>query len=124
MYTIVSLLAEAQTAQASGGYEQYFPILLMVGFLAFFYFAVIRPQNKKKKEMQQMLSALSKGDKVITIGGVHGKVTSVKDGVVVLKIDDNATITFDKSAVAKIVEQKSGNNAEKAEEISDSSKAE
>jgi preprotein translocase subunit YajC len=74
----------------------------MVVFIIFFYFVVIRPQNKRKKEMEKMINELKKGDKVVTIGGVHGKVVSVKDDVVVLKVDDNAEITFEKSAIARV----------------------
>jgi preprotein translocase subunit YajC len=66
------------------------------------YFLIIRPQNKKQKETQKMIEAVKKGDKVVTIGGVHGVVSSVKEGVVVVKVDDDCKIEFSKSAIAAV----------------------
>lgn len=77
--------------------------IMMVGFIAIFYFFIVLPQNKKRKEMQNMLSSLKKGDRVVTIGGVHGKVSSVKENEIVLKVDANAEITFEKSAIARVL---------------------
>jgi len=100
MENVFFMLAQAKTEPTTGN-----PIVMlvfMVVFIIFFYFVVIRPQNKRKKEMEKMINELKKGDKVVTIGGVHGKVVSVKDDVVVLKVDDNAEITFEKSAIARV----------------------
>ena len=97
----LSLLAEGQQA-AAGGMNNTMLIVLMVGFIAFFYFAVVMPQNKKKKEMDRMLSDLKKGDKVITIGGIHGKVSTVKDNEITIKVDANTEITFEKSAISRV----------------------
>ena len=71
------------------------------------YFLMIRPQNKKQKETQKMLDALKKGDKVITIGGIHGTVSNVKDDTVTVKVDDNCRIEFNRSAIASVVNPKS-----------------
>ncbi len=68
-----------------------------------FYFLIIRPQNKKQKEAKKMIDAVKKGDKVVTIGGVHGIVSSVKDGTVVVKVDENTKIEFSKSAISAVV---------------------
>ena len=70
-----------------------------------FYFLVIRPQNKKKKDAQKMLENIKKGDRVVTIGGMHGSVESAKDDAVVLKVDDNVKIKFCKSAIAQVLER-------------------
>lgn len=70
------------------------------------YFLMIRPQNKKQKETQKMLDALKKGDKVITIGGIHGTVSNVKDDTVTVKVDDNCRIEFNRSAIASVVNPK------------------
>jgi preprotein translocase subunit YajC len=70
-----------------------------------FYFLIIRPQNKKQKETQKMLGALKKGDKVISIGGIRGTVVSVKDQVVVVKVDDDTKLEFTKSAISTVLEQ-------------------
>jgi len=53
-----------------------------------FYFLIIRPQNKKQKQAQQMIAGVKKGDRVVTIGGIHGVVTSVKESTVVVKVED------------------------------------
>ncbi len=70
-----------------------------------FYFLIIRPQNKKQKALQNMLSNLSKGDKVVTIGGMRGTVNSVKEQTVVLKVDDDVKLEFNKNAIAQVVDQ-------------------
>lgn len=75
------------------------PIILI---FVIFYFFLIRPQNKKQKETEKMINALKKGDKVITIGGIHGVVSSVKDKTIVLKVDDNAKIEFNRTAIASV----------------------
>jgi preprotein translocase subunit YajC len=67
-----------------------------------FYFLIIRPQNKKQKDMQKMIAGVKKGDKIVTIGGIHGTVYSVKEGTVVVKVDDDCRIEFSKSAVATV----------------------
>lgn len=86
-----------------------------------FYFLIIRPQNKKQKEAKKMIEAVKKGDKIVTIGGVHGTVHAVKEGTVVVKVDDDCKIEFSKSAVATVsvskVEEKPAEAVpEKAEE--------
>ena len=61
---------------------------------------MIRPQNKKRKELQNMRESLKKGDSVITIGGIHGKVVEVKETTIVLSVDANTKIKVDKSSVS------------------------
>ncbi|MBN2545309.1 MAG: preprotein translocase subunit YajC [Spirochaetes bacterium] len=77
--------------------------IIMVGFIAFFYFFIVRPQNKKRKEMENMLNALKKGDKIVTIGGIHGKISNVRDTDIVVKVDANTELTFEKSAISRVV---------------------
>ncbi len=80
-----------------------------------FYFLIIRPQNKKQKAMEKMLSALKKGDKVVTIGGIHGVIQSVKEGgSVVVKVDEGCKLEFSRSAIATVVSD--APKAEKKEE--------
>ena len=76
---------------------------MLVVFMAIFYFLIIMPQNKKKKAMENLMNSLQKGDKVITIGGIHGKVVSMKDNKITIRVDDNAEITFEKSAISRVV---------------------
>jgi preprotein translocase subunit YajC len=83
-----------------------------------FYFLIIRPQNKKQKETRKMIEAVKKGDKVVTIGGVHATVYTVKEKTVILKVDDNVKMEFAKSAIAS-VEPKGGEEKIEAEPASD-----
>jgi len=92
---------------ASGGSGQvtttFITFALVIGI---FYFLIIRPQNKKKKDTQSMLSSLSKNDKIVTIGGIRGIVQDVKEDTVILKIDENTKMEFSKSAIANVLERK------------------
>ena len=94
--------AAAGTA-AGAGIVTFLPFILIILIM---YFLMIRPQNKKQKETQKMLDALKKGDKVITIGGIHGTVSNVKDDTVTVKVDDNCRIEFNRSAIASVVNPK------------------
>ena len=75
------------------------PFLLII---VIFYLFLIRPQNKKQKETQKMLDALKKGDKVITIGGIHGTVSSVKENTVIVKVDDDCKLEFNRTAISSV----------------------
>jgi len=70
--------------------------------LVMFYFLLIRPQQKKMKEHQAMVSALKAGDKVVAAGGIHGTITNVKDNVVVLKVAEQVKLEVDKASVTTI----------------------
>jgi preprotein translocase subunit YajC len=75
------------------------PLLLM---FAIFYFLLIRPQQKRQKAVQKMQSELKKGDKVVTIGGMHGIVDSIDEGQVVIKSGDGSRLTFDRAAIREV----------------------
>ena len=90
----------AASASASGSLiGSLLPFLLII---VIFYFFLIRPQNKKQKETQKMLNALKKGDKVITIGGIHGTVSSVKENTVIVKVDDDCKLEFNRTAISSV----------------------
>lgn len=94
-------------ANASGGSGQLVTTFVTFGLvILIFYFLIIRPQNKKKKDTQNMLSSLQPKDKVATVGGIRGVVQSVKENTVVLKVDDGTKIEFSKSAIANVLERK------------------
>jgi preprotein translocase subunit YajC len=81
------------------------PILSMmpiVFIFAIFYFLLIRPQQKKQKEHEKMLSELKKNDEVVTSGGIHGTVVNVKDDTLILKIDENVKIEMNKNAIGYV----------------------
>jgi preprotein translocase subunit YajC len=88
--------AMAQGAGAAPGGIQAMPLLMMVVFIAIFYFLLIRPQQKKAKEHQAMVGRLAVGDEVVTNGGILGKVTDVGDTFVTLEIADGVRIKVQK----------------------------
>lgn len=83
----------------------FLPIVLIV---VVFYFFMIRPQQKKAKEAKKFREALGKGDKVITIGGLHGKIVEVKDQYIVLTIANGVEVRIQKSAVSPDLSQGTG----------------
>ncbi|MGA9226281.1 MAG: preprotein translocase subunit YajC [Mesobacillus sp.] len=76
-----------------------FPLLLM---FALFYFLLIRPQQKRQKAVQTMQGDLKKGDKVVTIGGLHGFVDALDEGTVVIKCGDGSRLTYDRAAIRDV----------------------
>ncbi|MBM7097815.1 preprotein translocase subunit YajC [Bacillus sp. H-16] len=75
------------------------PLLLM---FAIFYFLLIRPQQKRQKKIQQMHSSLEKGDKIITIGGLHGTIDALDDERIIVVVDNGSKLTFDRQAVRDV----------------------
>ncbi len=78
---------------------QFMPLIIIA---VLFYFLLIRPQQKKQKEHQKLVSAIKTGDKVVTGGGIHGIVANVKDATILLKVADNVKIEMDKAAVVSV----------------------
>lgn len=89
-----------------------------------FYFFIIRPQNKKQKETEKMLSALKKGDKVVTVGGIHGVISSTKEKTVIVKVDDNAKIEFSRNAIASVIVDKAEKDSKAAKDDKKADKVE
>jgi preprotein translocase subunit YajC len=85
------------------GAPMFIPMILI--FLIF-YLLVFRPQKKEQKEKQQMRDSLKKNEQVVTIGGMHGTVVMVKDKTVVLRVDDNTKIEFNKDSIATVISVK------------------
>jgi len=75
--------------------------LPMILIIVVFYFFMIRPQMKKQKEITAFRNSLQKGDKVVTTGGIYGKIIELKDNYVLLQIDDNVKVRVDKAALVK-----------------------
>lgn len=84
---------------AGGGLMGTLP--MMGAILAIFYFLVIRPQQKEQKQHQELLATLKKGDPVVTVSGLHGKVFEVRDAVVVIEVADKVRVTVDKASVKR-----------------------
>jgi len=113
------LLPSAESGGASGtggGASQWGILIVMPLIILVFYFLVMRPQNKKQKEAKKMLESLRKGDRVVTIGGLRGTVVSVKEDVVVLKVDDNTKLEYSKNAVSTVLKREDEATTEPAKE--------
>ena len=92
--------AYAQAGGESGGLMSFLPLIVI---FAVFYFMLIRPQMKRSKEHKQLVSQLSKGDEVITNGGLLGKITDVSETFVTLELADNLQIKLQRQAVANVM---------------------
>ena len=91
---------QQQTPAGSGNWTF---LLMMVAIFAVMYFLMIRPQQRKQKELVNFRNNLNKGDKVMTVGGIYGVIVEVKEQYVLVEVDNNVKIRFDKSAIAKDV---------------------
>ena len=84
--------------------ENYMSFVWIIIMFAAMWFILIRPAQKRQKAAVEMQNNLKKGDKVVTIGGLHGEVDSIEDTIVHLKIDGNTTVKFERQAIGRIVE--------------------
>ena len=111
--------------QAAAGSSSMLMTVLPFGLIILiFYFFIIRPQNKKQKETEKMLNALKKGDKVVTVGGIYGVVSSTKEKTVIVKVDDNTKIEFSRNAIASVIVDKVEKDGKSAKADQKSDKAE
>ena len=126
--SFIPFLQQAGAPSASGT-ASLLTFLPVIFIFVIFYFFLIRPQNKKQKETEKMINALKKGDKVITIGGIHGVVSSVKEKTIIVKVDDNCKIEFNRTAIssvelsdeekAKLAEAEAAKKAKKSKKSTD-----
>lgn len=77
----------------------------MIIMLVLFYFLLIRPQQKRQKQIMNMQNSLEKGDKIVTIGGLHGIVDSLDENTIVIRCGDGSRLTYDRSAVRDVIEK-------------------
>ena len=99
---IIPILAEATGTSVASSYQ---PFIMMGLMVVMFYFLLIRPQQKQRKELQQRIESIQAGDKVVTSAGIHGLVHNIKEKTVVVKIADNTMVEFDKAAMAIVVKK-------------------
>lgn len=95
MSLISPAYAQSGAPQGSGGFE----LIMIVVMIAVFYFLLIRPQQKRAKEHQQLINELNKGDEVVTAGGILGRISKVTDDYVVVDIADNLEIKLQKHSI-------------------------
>lgn len=88
-----------QAGQSAPG-GQYGTLILIGGFVIIFYFFMIRPQQKKQKDQKKFIEDIKKGDMVVTMGGIHGKVAAIDNDTVLLEIDRGTKIKIEKSSIS------------------------
>ncbi|MBX3007920.1 MAG: preprotein translocase subunit YajC [Melioribacteraceae bacterium] len=100
------LLAMAPPPGGDGGGGSMISTLIMfASIFAIFYFMIIRPQKKRAKEREALLSAIQKGDKIITSSGIYATVAGLEEKTVLLDVGNNVKIKFDRSAVASVIKE-------------------
>lgn len=95
--------------QSGAGSQNLISTLVMFGAIfLIFYFMIIRPQQKRAKQREKMLSNMQKGDKIITSGGLHGTIAGIDEKTVLLQVGDNIKMKFERSAIASVITSKEG----------------
>jgi len=93
----ILLMAPQTNGGQQGGWWSFAPLLLII---VVFYFFFIRPQMKRSKEQKKFRESLEKGQRVVTIGGIHGKIVEIQETTVSVEIDNNVKVRIEKSAIA------------------------
>ena len=93
----------AVTPAAGGDFGQYTQIIIMVGLFAVMYFVLIRPQQKRAKELKAMIDSVGKGDEVITAGGLLGKITKIGESYMTLEVASGVELQVQRSAVVQVL---------------------
>jgi preprotein translocase subunit YajC len=117
-FVLYLLMGAPQGADGAATSNPLMTFLPFVAIIAIFYFLIIRPQNKKQKETQKMLSTLKKGDKIVTIGGIHGTIQLVKEQTVIVKVDEDTKLEFSRSAISNVVSVAKEDKSESKDEES------
>lgn len=89
-----------QAGGGSGMGAGYGNLILIGGIIVIFYFFMIRPQQKKQKDQKKFMDEIKKGDSVVTMGGIHGKVAAVENDTILLEVDRSTKITVEKTSVS------------------------
>ena len=123
MNTLFILLAQAESAdkapasmleQLLGG-----PFLMIGVLFLMMYFLLIRPQKKQRKELEERVASMEKGDKVITVGGVHSIVHHISDKTVTLKLAEGIFVPFEKSSIQSVLKKKGSSDSSDKDDSSD-----
>jgi preprotein translocase subunit YajC len=96
----------APQGQDGGGGSMVSTLIMFGAIFAIFYFMIIRPQQKKAKEREKLLSALKKGDKVVTNGGLHGVIAGLDDKTCLIDVGNNVKMKFERSSVSMVLNPK------------------
>jgi len=93
-------MLETIILQAPTGGAGTMNLIFIGGILLVFYFFMIRPQQKKQKDQKKFLGDIKKGDMVVSLGGIHGKITAIEENTVILEVDRGARIKIEKSSIS------------------------
>lgn len=96
-------------------------LLMIVAMIAIFYFIMIRPQTKKQKELKKQREAMKKGDRVVTSGGIHGKIRNIKDNTVMVEVAPGMELEVDKASVFPVEPVATKDDKSKKDDKSDKS---
>lgn len=88
-------------------------MIMIVAMIAIFYFIMIRPQNKKQKELKRQREAMKNGDRVVTAGGIHGRIRDVKDTTILIEVSPGVNLKVDKASVYPAADDKPAPKEEK-----------
>jgi len=102
VYALLPFLMAPQGGEGTGLFGN---LILFGAIIAVFYFMIIRPQQKREKQRQAMLSALKKGDKVVTAGGVHGTIVGLEEKTLLVQIADNVKVKVDRGSVSAATQE-------------------
>lgn len=100
---------------APGGFGTMLPMMILM--MVIFYFVLIRPQRRQQKELERKRESLRLGDDVITIGGIHGRVTAKSSRTVTVKVSDNTRIKFEKTAITQVFPNEKGKQREAEDDV-------
>lgn len=103
--------AAAQAPGGGGAGSMATQIVFFAAIFAIFYFLLIRPQQKQKREREDMLRAVKRGDRVVTSSGLHGTVSALDDNTITVRVTDQVKLVFDRSAIGRIVSPTGGKDA-------------
>lgn len=118
MNATINILAQAAKSESESGNLFGNPIVMMVLMFVVFWVILIRPQQKQRKELAAKQAALKKGDKVVTIGGIHASVNAVSEKTVSLKVAEGTFVKYDKSAIATVTPSGSKSDDDQSGEVS------
>jgi preprotein translocase subunit YajC len=95
---MLNILLMTQPAEGQGGLTTFIPLILII---VVFYFFMIRPQMKKQKDLRKFREELKKGDKIVTTGGIYGKVLEIQERAIIMEVEGQNRLKVDKAAVVK-----------------------
>lgn len=97
----MNLLSVVLMGQPQSGSSPYGSLIFLVLIIVVFYFFMIRPQVKRQKELTNYRNSLKKGDKIVTTGGIYGKIAEIEDHAIIIEVEDKMRLKIDKNAILK-----------------------